>query len=161
MPVDQPAQPATITLADGKLAVKADNSSLNEIVDELGKSGGISISGLSKDQRVFGQYGPGDPRQILSELLEGAGYNVMMLGVTQKGTPRELVLSERGAAPPSSPQSFPQETAPQPLYQRQPVPPQPGNLNFPMRSPAQTYQQMMQERQQRAQPQPQDQQQPQ
>lgn len=158
-PVDQPAQPATITLSGGKLAVKANNSSLNEIVNELGKSGGITISGLDQDQRVFGDYGPGDPRQILSELLEGAGYNVLMLGVTQQGTPRELVLSARGNAPPSSPQSFPQQgdqpVDQQPLYQRQPVPPQPGNLNFPTRSPAQMYQQMMQQRQQQNQPQPQ------
>ncbi|MGA7884450.1 MAG: hypothetical protein WCA44_01815 [Acidobacteriaceae bacterium] len=160
-PVDQPAQPATITLSGGKLAVKANNSSLNEIVNELGKSGGITISGLDQDQRVFGDYGPGDPRQVLSELLEGAGYNVLMLGVTQQGTPRQLVLSERGNAPASSPQSFPQQNDQpqpadqQPLYQRQPGPPQPGNLNFPTRSPAQMYQQMMQQRQQQNQPQPQ------
>ncbi len=149
-PVDEPPQPATVTLADGKLSVKADNSSLNEIVDQLGKSGGMSISGLSQDQRVFGVYGPGNPRQILTELLEGAGYNVLMLGVTPEGTPRELVLSERGNAPPSSPQSFAQTDEPdyqQPLYQRQPPPPA-GNLNFPVRTPAQMYQQMMQQREQ-------------
>ena len=148
-PMEQPAQPATVTLSRGKLSVKADNSSLIQIVDQLGKSGGMSISGLDQDQRVFGDYGPGDPRQILSQLLEGAGYNVLMLGVTQDGTPRELVLSERGNAPPSPPQSFPQqqETPPQPFYQRQPPPPA-ENLNFPVRSPAQMYQQMMQQREQ-------------
>lgn len=155
IPRDQPAQPATITLAGGKLEVKANNSSLIDIVNELGKSGGMTISGLTRDQRVFGEYGPGDPRQILSELLEGAGYNVLMLGVTQEGTPRELELSDRGNAPASSPQSFPQQNGQppdeQPPYQRQPVPPQPGNLNFPQRSPAQMYQQMMQQRQQQQQ----------
>jgi hypothetical protein len=152
--LEEPPQPATITLSGGKLLVKADNSSLNQIVDQLGKSGGMSISGLDQDQRVFGNYGPGDPRQILSELLEGAGYNVLMLGVTQEGTPRELVLSERGNAQPSPPQSFPQENETQPFYQRQLVPPQPGNLNFPVRSPAQMYQQMMQQREEQNQPQP-------
>lgn len=148
-PMEQPAQPAAITLSGGQLLVKADNSSLIQIVNQLGKSGGMTISGLDQDQRVFGDYGPGDPRQILSQLLEGAGYNVLMLGVTQDGTPRELVLSERGSAPPSPPQSFPQEqeTPPQPFYQRQPPPPA-GNLNFPVRSPAQMYQQMMQQREQ-------------
>ncbi len=157
-PLEQPPQPATITLTSGRLAIRADNSSLIEIVNQLGKDGGMSISGLSQDQRVFGVYGPGDPRQILTQLLEGAGYNVLMLGITKEGTPRQLVLSARGNAPPSSPDSFPQEQEPSyqpPLYQRQPMPPQPGNLNFPMRSPAQ-YQQMMQQReQQRQQQQPQ------
>lgn len=149
IPLEQPPQPAAITLADGKLLVKANNSSLNAIVDQLARSGGMSISGLSQDQRIFGDYGPGDPRQILSQLLEGAGYNVLMLGVTGQGTPKELVLSERSSAPPSPPQSFPQNDQPyyqQPLYQRQP--PQPGNVNFPVRSPAEMYQQMMQQRQQ-------------
>jgi hypothetical protein len=159
LPLEQPAHPASITLSGGKLAVKADNSSLNEIVDQLGKSGGMSVSGLSQDQRVFGDYGPGDPRRILSQLLEGAGYNVLMLGVTQAGTPRQLVLSERGNAQPSPPQSFPQQSNPpvyqQPLYQRPPAVPPAGNLNFPTRSPAQMYQQMMQQRQQQQnQPQP-------
>lgn len=154
LPMEQPPQPATITLSGGKLAVNADNSSLIAIIHQLARSGGMSISGLGQDQRVFGVYGPGDPRQILSELLEGAGYNVLMTGVTPEGTPRELVLSARGDAPPSPPQSFPAQSFPQPpYYQRQPGPP--GNLNFPMRSPAQMYQQMMQQRQQQ-----QDQQQP-
>ena len=116
--MEQPAEPATVTLSGGKLLVKADNSSLIQIVDALGKSGGMSISGLTQDQRVFGDYGPGDPRQILSQLLEGAGFNVLMLGVTPQGTPRELVLSDRGAAPPSSPQSFQQDNTPQPMYQQ-------------------------------------------
>ncbi|HTV81391.1 MAG TPA: hypothetical protein VME18_01980 [Acidobacteriaceae bacterium] len=156
---EQPPQPATITLSGGKLAVRADNSSLIQILDQLGKSGGMSISGLSQDQRVFGVYGPGDPSEILSELLEGAGYNVLMTGITPEGTPRELVLSVQSGAPPSPPQSFPQpnDGYVQPFYQRQPIPPAPprGNLDFPVRSPAQMYQQMMQEREQQRQQQPQ------
>jgi hypothetical protein len=151
---EQPPQPATITLSGGKLAVRADNSSLVQILELLGKSGGMSISGLSQDQRVFGVYGPGDPSEILSELLEGAGYNVLMTGITPEGTPRELVLSAQSGGPPSPPQSFPQSNDGyvQPFYQRQPIPPPPsGNLNFPVRSPAQMYQQMMQEREQQRQ----------
>lgn len=149
-----PPQPATIDLAGGKLSVKADNSSLIQIVDQLGKSTGMSVSGLDQDQRVFGVYGPGNPSQVLSELLEGAGYNVLMLGVTREGTPRQLMLSVRGDAPPASPQSFPQQQDEvQPFYQRQP--PTPGNLNFPTRSPAQMYQQMMQQRQEQQQQHPQ------
>jgi hypothetical protein len=156
-PMEQPPQPATITLSGGKLAVKADNSSLTQILDQLGKSSGMTISGLSRDQRVFGDYGPGDPSQILSELLEGTGYNVLMTGLTREGTPRNLVLSTQGNAPPSSPDSFPQQqNYAQPFYQRQasPTPPGPpaGNMNFPVRSPSHMYQQMMQQRQQEQQP---------
>lgn len=105
--LSQPAQPASVTLLHGKLLVKADNSSLIQILDALAKTSGMSISGLGQDQRVFGNYGPGNPRVILSNLLEGAGYNVVMAGVTQKGAPKQLVLTARGSAPPSPPQSFP------------------------------------------------------
>jgi hypothetical protein len=104
-----------VNLASGKLTVRADNSSLSEILHDISQASGMKVEGLqagaSGSQRVFGSYGPGAPRDVLSELLDGAGYNVLMLGVTSSGAPRELALTVRpnGAAP-----------APQP---------QPGNIN--------------------------------
>jgi hypothetical protein len=96
--LDKPAQPAKVTLNGGLLAVNADNSSLTEILHQLATTSGMSIDGLDKDSRVFGTYGPGNPRDILSSLLDGAGYNVMMVGSTDAGAPRELILSERTRA---------------------------------------------------------------
>jgi hypothetical protein len=58
---------------------------------------GMKVEGLSKDDRIFGNYGPGDPREVLLSLLEGSGYNVLMVG-DNKGAPRELSLSQRSAA---------------------------------------------------------------
>ena len=68
----------------------------------------MKIEGLQADskgdQRVFGSYGPGVPRDVLSDLLNGSGYNVMMLGVTPSGVPRELALTVRtGGGVPSPP----------------------------------------------------------
>ena len=97
--LDTPAQPADVKLADGKLSIKANNSSLTAILHQLGKDTGMTIDGLTRDQRIFGVYGPGSPREILSELLDGAGYNVLMLGSTDSGAPRELQLSIRSSAP--------------------------------------------------------------
>lgn len=141
-PVDQPAEPASVALLHGQLLVKADNSSLIQILDELAKVGGTSISGLGQDQRVFGDYGPGNPRQILSELLEGSGYNVLMVGVTREGAPRQLVLTARGSAPPSSPRSFPQHAyiPPRPPFRLPVTPMMPRPDRFP------TPQQLMQQR---------------
>ncbi len=93
--LDKPAQPAKVDLADGRLAIHADNSSLIEIMHRLGADAGMTIDGLNKDQRVFGTYGPGDPQEIISELLDGTGYNVVMLGVTQSGTPKQITLTPR------------------------------------------------------------------
>jgi hypothetical protein len=97
--LDKPAQPAIVTLSGGRLSVTADNSSLTEILHQLASASGMTIDGLDKDTRVFGTYGPGDPRDILGSLLDGAGYNVMMVGGTVSGTPRQLVLSARSDAP--------------------------------------------------------------
>lgn len=97
--LDTPAEPAHISLNGGKLSIEAKNSSLTDILHQLGKEAGISIDGLTKDQRIFGIYGPGDPREVLSELLDGAGYNVLMLGSTESGAPRELHLSARSNTP--------------------------------------------------------------
>lgn len=84
--------------------MRANNSSLSEILHDISQASGMKVEGLQKsggDQRIFGIYGPGAPRDVLSELLAGAGYNVLMLGVTSSGAPRELALTVRptGGAP--------------------------------------------------------------
>jgi hypothetical protein len=169
--LDQPPQPAQVDLSAGKLTIHADNSSLTAILHQLSTSAGMTVDGLNKDQRIFGTYGPGDPREILSSLLEGTGYNVMMLGNTSDGTPSQLTLSARGAALPAG-----QSAAPMPNMMRQnqeddeeptttqyddppapPANPQPGAPNGGIRTP----QQMLQELQQMRQQQQQQQQQPQ
>lgn len=97
--LDTPAEPAQVKLTAGKLSIQARNSSLSDILHQLAKDTGMSIDGLTKDQRIFGIYGPADPRAVLSDLLDGAGYNVLMLGSTDSGAPRELQLSIRNNGP--------------------------------------------------------------
>lgn len=102
--LDQPSEPAKVDLKAGKLTVRAANSSLSDILRQVSKASGMKIEGLQagKDQRVFGIYGPGTPRDVLSDLLDGSGYNVMMLGQMPSGVPRQLALTSRtapGAAP--------------------------------------------------------------
>jgi hypothetical protein len=104
--LDQPAKPAQVHVDDGKLSVKADNSALSDILHDISSQTGMTVDGLSRDQRVFGSYGPATPREILSALLDGMGYNVMMVGVLDNGAPRQLMLTLRtggGAAAASGP----------------------------------------------------------
>ena len=50
-------------------------------------------------QRIFGTYGPGPARDVLSQLLDGTNYDVLMVGDQGQGTPRQVVLTRpRGAA---------------------------------------------------------------
>jgi hypothetical protein len=96
--------PAKVSLKDGVLAVDAHGADLDQILETVAHACGMLIEGAVKPVRVFGSYGPGDPQAILSDLLVGLGYNVMMVGVTPEGAPRKLILSERTgpASPPSS-----------------------------------------------------------
>ena len=54
--------------------------------------------GSVPDQRVFGKYGPGPACDVLSELLEGSGYNVLMIGGRDTSAPLKIILSVRSAA---------------------------------------------------------------
>ena len=170
--LDKPAQPAKVSLTAGRLSVSADNSSLTDILHQIGATAGMSIDGLDQDTRIFGSYGPGNPRDILSSLLEGAGYNVMMLGSTDDGTPRQLLLTVRSnarvvpqqassAPPPDDDQDDavplnnnpPAGEIPSPLRTIPPVPGQ--NPNGSIKSPQQILQELQQMRQQNQQQSPQ------
>jgi hypothetical protein len=169
--LDKPAQAARVTLARGQLSVDANNSSLSKILEDVSSISGMTVDGLDKDSRVFGVYGPGDPRDILSELLDGVGYNFLMVGSTDAGTPREVLLTTRSNAPLSSPSPGvssqpeeedepvvnnypPEQVAPQPPLR---TPGQPPDNNGQPKTPAEIIQDLQRMRQQQQQQQPQSQ----
>jgi len=96
--LDQPAKPAQVQLNAGRLSVNADNSTLSGILHDISAKTGMTVDGLSRDQRIFGSYGPAAPREVLSALLDGLGYNVMMVGVLDNGAPRALTITTRTSA---------------------------------------------------------------
>jgi hypothetical protein len=172
--LDKPAQPAQITLSDGVLAIRADNSSLSQILRHLSSSSGMTVDGFQKDQRVFGVYGPGNPRDVLSGLLQDAGYNFLLVGATEKGTPREIVLtaSTGGGATSGPAQAQPDDQQPdeedndnssnssfppEPVVPDRAAPPgaetSPPNPNGQVKSPAEIIQELQRLRQQQQNPQ--------
>ena len=100
-PADAPATPATVSLESGQLTVKANNSDLGEILQKVASISGMKIDGLEKSARVFGAYGPGNPHDILADLLAGSNYNFMMVGNTADGAPRRLLLTAKNNIAPS------------------------------------------------------------
>jgi hypothetical protein len=140
------------------LMVVASNSSLAQILKEVSIDTGAKLEGMgadpgTMDQRIYGTYGPGPARDVLKQLLDGSGYNVLLIGDRGQGTPRRIVLSpQSGSAIPTTAHN----TAPQPseddndsdqsppeAEQEQP-PPQPVQNGSPV--PVRTPQQMIQER---------------
>lgn len=103
-PSSQAIQPATVTFRDGKVTVEANNSNLTQILQDLANISGMTINGLDKGPRIFGVYGPGNARDVLTDLLAGSGYNYIIVGGANEGTPRELILTaQNGDAPALAP----------------------------------------------------------
>ncbi len=98
---DWPANntPSTATVAwDGHaLRIVASNSSLAQILKDVSAATGANLQGMGEDQRVFGSYGPGPARDVLYQLLDGSGYNVLIVGDKGQGAPRRIELSARPA----------------------------------------------------------------
>lgn len=165
-PADQPATPPTITWDSHGLEIKAANSSLQQILSEVATNTGAKVTGLSHDERVFGVYGPAPAREVLSQLLHGTSYNVLMLGDQGEGTPRVVILSARAApGPQPQVQNPPQPQENDELDNQQggePGPPSrimPGNQPQPM-TPQDRWRQMQEQRQRQMQQQIEEQQGP-
>lgn len=95
------------------LTIEANNSRLTQILDDVSKKSGMILEGDVKDSRVYGNYGPQDPSAVLSELLVGLGYNIMIVGGANDDAPRKLILSHRDGGP----------TPALPIKTTEPVPP--------------------------------------
>lgn len=162
---DTPAKPS-VTWDSHGLRIGANNSSLHEILNEVSADTGAKVEGIGADERVFGEYGPGATRDVISQLLHGSNYNVLMIGDQGEGTPRQIVLSARRAGNgaengnrPSNEQQDEDFAPEEPQAEDQPVQPPPMmNGRPPMQMAPQgppgaprTPQQVLQELQQRQQ----------
>ncbi len=100
---------ARVEYTNGLLSVSASNSSLNQILRDIGRVTGMTITGGVRDERVFGTYGPADTSTILTTLLDGTGSNVLVVEDARK-LPRELVLTPRQGGPtPPNPNAIREE----------------------------------------------------
>lgn len=97
-PAPAPANRAKITYLDHQLTVVAQNSSLNQILREISQLTGITITGGVAEERVFGSYGPAISSQVLGQLLDGTGSNMLFLSSIED-KPAELILTPRGGGP--------------------------------------------------------------
>jgi len=101
-PANQAPKQASVSWDSRGLEIEAFNSSLNQILRQVAVASGGKLEGLTQDQRVFGSYGPGPERDVLLQLLEGSGYNVLMIGGRDTGAPLKIVLSAKSLAGPQT-----------------------------------------------------------
>jgi hypothetical protein len=101
---------AEVTFDRGLLDVRANDSSLNQILRSISQVTGMKIVGGVAEERVFGNYGPAEPATVLATLLGGTGSNMVLRETASQG-PAELILTPRtqGPTPPSPYSSAPQD----------------------------------------------------
>jgi hypothetical protein len=93
----RPARRASVSYSAGVLTIRADDSSLNQILREVASLTGMTITGGVAEERVFGNYGPANPSTVLSSLLGGTGSGVL-LREGPHGAIVELILTPHGGA---------------------------------------------------------------
>jgi len=149
-PANQPPTPASVRWDSRGLEIEASNSSLDQILHQVATYTGAKLEGLTQDQRVFGSYGPGPGCDVLSQLLDGSGDNVLMIGCREADSPLQIVLSVRSNVSPqritnnqssNSKDSKRLESERQPEYPPEPSSSQanqnPFNIGGPPRDPQQ------------------------
>ena len=149
---DHPSE-ANVTWDSNGLRIVAANSSLSQIMKAIATETGATVQGMAQDQRIFGIYGPGRARDVISQLLDGSGYNVLMVGDLGQGTPREIVLTSQtpgGPKPPGAGNSSPANEEDTEAEQAPPPEPEPPPQQQPPAGaapavPVRTQQQIMQE----------------
>jgi hypothetical protein len=102
-PANQQPVPAAFQWNGRTLQIAAQNASLQQILEKVAVLTGAKIEGNEIDQRVYGVYGPGRVSDVLAALLQGSGYNVLLIGDQGQGVPRRIVLSMRPTGPTSAP----------------------------------------------------------
>lgn len=84
-PAPEPANPPEVTLRDGLLTIRADNSTFSDVLNAVQRATGASIEvPASSSERVYFRGGPGQPRDVLASLLNGSSYDYILLGSAQQ-----------------------------------------------------------------------------
>jgi len=146
---------ASVVYDSRGLLIVASNSSLTQILKDIATDTGAKVEGMGADERIFGTYGPGPARDVLRQLLDGSGYNVLMVGDRGAGTPRRIVLTippgstmqttaSKTPAPPTNDDADSDQSAPEPEAEQEQPQPVPNSSGPPV--PIRTPQQMIQER---------------
>ena len=104
-PVNRP-HVAQVTYVADQLQVRANNSSLNQILRSISHLTGLQITGGVQDQRVFGTYGPATTSTVLATLLDGTGTNILLLEGDATNPPRLVLTPRGGGATPPGPDSL-------------------------------------------------------
>jgi hypothetical protein len=120
-----------VTYVDGQLTVNAENSTLAAVLKLIAEKTGavIDVPAGSGQEKIFEHAGPGQPNDVLEQLLNGSAFNFIIVSSPQRPEqPAEVLLSLRGPEAPITaalqpkPMNIPVPTAPPSTATATPLP---------------------------------------
>lgn len=111
-PEHGPSSPPDVIFKDGQLTITARNSTLGDVLNAVKQKTGAAVDmPASSSERVVGQFGPGAPRDVMAQLLNGSHYDYVLMGSpADPGALNKIVLMARASGP--EPAARPQQNQP-------------------------------------------------
>ncbi|MGH9601765.1 MAG: hypothetical protein ACRD24_05190 [Terriglobales bacterium] len=100
LPYQLPPQPPKVTFRNGQLTIAAENATLASVMEQVRTATGATVEAVSffGGERVSVRLGPGAPRDVLADLLNGSNYNYVLLGSLRNPQGLErVIVTQRGA----------------------------------------------------------------
>jgi hypothetical protein len=115
-PEQMPATPPNVAMNNGLMTITADNSTLSDVLTGIRRATGASIDvpPSAANDRVVVHLGPGQPPDVLRQLLTGSKFDYIIIGSPQNSTVvQRVILTARGnaGAVPGTPQQAAQAPA--------------------------------------------------
>jgi len=100
-PEHGPSSPPDVTFKGGQLTITARNSTLGDVLNAVKQKTGAAVEmPAASGERVVGQFGPGAPRDVMAQLLNGSHYDYVLLGSpSDPGALNKVVLMARANGP--------------------------------------------------------------
>jgi hypothetical protein len=104
-PEQMPLGPIIVSYQNGQLTVEAQNSTLTKVLRAACDQTGTALDLPQTDERVVGSFGPGPPSEVFASLLNGSGFNYVMIGSPYDATriTQLTLLVKPTVAPPMRP----------------------------------------------------------
>lgn len=104
-PEHGPASPPEVSFQHGQLTIVARNSTMSDVLNAVKQKTGASVDmPAGSSERVVGQFGPGAPRDVMAQLLNGSHYDYVLLGSpADPGALNKIMLMAKASGPEPSP----------------------------------------------------------
>lgn len=100
-PEHGPSSPPEVNFQGGQLTIVARNSTMGDVLNAVKQKTGAAVEmPPASSERVVGQFGPGAPRDVMAQLLNGSHYDYVLLGSpSDPGALKKIVLMARAMGP--------------------------------------------------------------